>query len=259
MIKSIIIGIVCSIQSLFVMAGDELLLYHVSKQVHWVHDGKKDVAKRGVFLLPKHSLVITAQSNVMIVQQDGKSMMIDKPGTYTYSQIKKLMQNLKAESISKNFFAYVFDKFLSGDGDEKQKVAAVVYRGKKVMLSPADSSFVFATPLLTWKPEQSSIPYKIEITINQTVFDTIIRKQTSITIPQRFLNHQPKLIHWSCYPADSKQKPQTFVLLIPKKEDAATIQQQLAVLKKNFSYNSQLLQLMKNDLLMQWITTYQLK
>jgi hypothetical protein len=258
MIKSIIISFVFLVQSLFVLAADELLLYHVSKQVHWVHDGKKDAAKRGVFLLPKHSLVITAQSNVMLVQQDGKSMLLDKPGTYSFSQIKVLMQKIKAESVSKNFFAYVFEKFLSGDGDEKQKVAAVVYRGKKIMLSPADSSFAFSTPLLSWKPEQSSIPYKIEIIINQTVFDTVIRKQTSITIPQRFLNHQPQLIHWSCYPADSKQKPQPYVLLIPKKEDAAIIQQQLAVLKKTCGSNTQLLRHMQKDLLEKWIGSYQL-
>jgi hypothetical protein len=258
MIKSIIIGIVCLVQSMVVLAGDELLLYHVSKQVQWVHDGKKDAAKRGVFLLPKHSLVITAQSNVMLVQQDGKSMLLDKPGTYTFSQIKVLMQKIKAESVSKNFFAYVFEKFLSGDGDEKQKVAAVVYRGKRIMLSPADSSFVFSTPLLFWKPEQSSIPYKIEIIINKTVFDTIIRKQTSIAIPQRFLNQQPQLIQWSCYPADSKQKPQPFVLLIPGKEDAATIQQQLAMLKKTCGSDTQILRRMKKDLFEKWLKSYQL-
>ena len=259
MIKSSIIGFVLLLQFVYVKAADELLLYHVNKQVQWVHDGKKDAAKRGVFLLPKHSLVITSQSNVMLVQQDGKSMMLDKPGTYTYSQLKLLMQKLKAESVSKNFFAYVFEKFLSGDSDEKQKVAAVVYRGKKVMLSPADSSFVFSTPLLTWKQEQSTIPYKIEIIINQTVFDTIIRKQSSFTVPQHLLNRQPHLIHWSSFPADSKQKPQPFVLLIPKKEDAKIIQQQLAILKKNYGNKPSLLRLMNNDLLMQWIATYQLK
>ena len=246
------------LQVVSTQAADQLLLYHVSKQVHWVHDGKSDAAKRGVFLLPKHRLIITSQSNVMLVQQDGKSMLLDKPGTYTYSQIKLMMQKLKTESVSKNFFAYVFEKFLTGDDEEKQKVAAVVYRGKTVMYSPADSSFVFSSPVLTWKPEKASIPYKIEITINHTVFDTIIRKQTSLVIPQRLLNTQPQLVKWTCYPADSKQKPQPFILLIPNKGDAAIIKQQLALLKKDFGTNPALLRLMNNDLLMHWIATYQL-
>jgi hypothetical protein len=258
MIKSIFLSFVCIAQSFFAIAADELLLYHVNKQVHWMHDGKKDAAKRGVFLLPQHSLVITAQSNVMLVQKDGKSMLLDKPGTYSFSQLKILLQKIKAENVSKNFFAYVFEKFLSADGDEKQKVAAVVYRGRTAMLLPADSSFVFSIPQLTWKPEQFSIPYKIEIKVNEIVFDTTIRKQRAFKIPKRFLTNQPQLIKWSCYPADSKQKPQPFVLLLPKKEDIAIIQQQLEALRKACGTNAEMREDMERDLLEQWLEHYQL-
>lgn len=241
-------------------ATDKLLLYHVNKQVQWLHDGKKETARRGVFLLPKQEIIIPAQAEVMIVQEDGKSLLLDKPGTYSYLQIKKRILELKAESVSKNFFAYVFEKFLSGEGvNEKQKVAAVVYRSRTAMFSPEDSSFVFINRVLSWKPERSTMPYKIEININQKVFDTIVRNQTTFTIPETLLSNQPQLIQWRCYPADSKQKPKSFVLLMPKKEDAAIIKKQLAVLKKNYNSNPALLKLMNTDLLLQWIVTYGLK
>ena len=259
MTKSLLLLLVTLLHLTTVYAAGEVLLYHVNKQVYWMHDGKKDPAKRGVFLLPKQSLLITSQSNVMLVQQDGKSMLLEKPGTYTYNQIQLLMQKLKAESVSKNFFVYVFEKFLSGNGEEKQKVAAVVYRGKKIMINPDDSSFCFSTPLLFWKPESLSIPYKIEINVNGTAFDTIIRKQTSFLIPQRLLFHPVHFITWTCYPADSRQKPQPFVLLIPKNEDTATIEQQLQSLERMYNKNPKLMRVMKKDLFMQWYSIYNFK
>lgn len=239
-------------------ANSQLLVYHVSKQVHWTHDGKKELAKRGVFLQPGHQISITPQANVMLVQKDGKSMLLDKSGNYTFNQVQLLMQKTKAESISKNFFAYVFEKFLSGDGEEKQRVAAVVYRGKTVMLSPVDSSFVFSTAVLSWKPESVSLPYKLETKSNNEKFDTVLRKTTSLQLPNRFLTNLPQLVTWVCYPADSKQKPPPFHFLIPKKEDIIEIRNQLNALEKEFEKNQQLLNTMKQDLLIHWINKYHL-
>lgn len=240
-------------------ANSQLLVYHVNKQVQWTHDGKKDLAKRGVFLQPGHQITITPQANVMLVQKDGKSMLMDKSGSYTFNQVQLLMQKTKAESISKNFFAYVFEKFLSGDGEEKQRVAAVVYRGKTVMLSPSDSSFAFSTPVLSWKPESVSLPYKLEIKSNHEKIDTVLRKTTSIQLPIRFFTNLPQLVTWTCYPADSKQKPPSFLFLIPAQKDAALIQQQLAALNNQYKKNPSLLRIMKQDLLLQWINNYHLK
>ena len=241
-----------------IKTNSQLLVYHVSKQVHWTHDGKKELAKRGVFLQPGHQIIITPQANVMFVQKDGKSMLLDKSGNYSFKQIQLLMQKTKAESISKNFFAYVFEKFLSGDGDEKQRVAAVVYRGKAVMISPADSSFIFSAPLLSWKPESVSIPYRLEIKSNNEIFDTVLRKTTSLQLPIRFFTNLPQLVTWVCYPADSKQKPSLFLFLIPEKEDTIEIRDQLNALEKEFGKNQLLLKTMKQDLLIHWINRYHL-
>jgi hypothetical protein len=259
MIKRILIFCFCSLLYGTSEATEQILMYHVSKQVHWLHDGKKETARRGVFLLLQHRLLITPQSSIMLVNKDGKSMLLDKPGTYTFTQLRGLIERVKAESVSKKFFSYVFEKFLSGEGDEKQKVAAVVYRGKKVMISPVDSSFYFKSPVLSWKPDNTSIPYKIEINTNHELFDTVLRKQTSLVLPERFLRNKPLLIQWSCHPADSKQKPRPFIFLIPRKEDVATIQQQLNSLKKNYNNNPALLKIMKADLFRHWVASYELQ
>lgn len=241
-------------------AADKFLLYHVNKQVHWLHDGKKEVAKRGVFLLPKQSIIINTKADVMIVQDDGKSLLLDKPGTFSFEQIKLLLRKTKAESVSKNFFAYVFEKFMTGDdGNEKQRVAAVVYRGRKIMQSPFDSSFVFTVPQLQWKPEYASTPHRIEIFINGVSFDTIVRNKTSITIPEHLINHHKhsvKIIQWRCYPADSKQLPPFFVFIVPAKKDVDTIQTHLAHLKKTYGTKKQMLRLMEKDLFAKWAEIY---
>jgi hypothetical protein len=217
------------------------------------------MAKRGVLLQPGHGITITPQSNVMFVQKDGKSMLLDKAGSYTFSQVQSLLQKIKTESVSKNFFAYVFEKFLSGEGDEKQRVAAVVYRGKNVMQSPADSSFVFSAPILQWKPESVAIPYKVEISSATEKMDTIVRKSAALQLPARFITKQAQLISWICYPADSKQKPNPVSFLIPEEKDRIIIQEQIETLRKIYSKNPTLLRLLKQDLFMQWIHTYQLK
>lgn len=243
-----------------IKTNSQLLVYHVSKQVHWTHDGKKELAKRGVFLQPGHQITITPQANVMFVQKDGKSMLLDKSGNYTFNQVQLLMQKTKAESISKNFFAYVFEKFLSGEGEEKQRVAAVVYRGKAVMLSPDDSSFVFRIPLLEWKPVYTTTPHRIEIMANGVSWDTIVRNHTSLGIPSLLLPRTTEtatMIQWRSYPADSKQPPPMFVFIIPAEKDRTTIQIQLAYLKNKYGTRKQMLRQMETDLFLHYATRNQ--
>jgi hypothetical protein len=261
MIKYIIIPVICFHFAVHLHAADKFLVYHVTKQVHWLHDGKKEIAKRGVFLLPKHSIIITAKADVMVVQDDGKSLLLDKPGTFSFEQIKLLLRKTKTESVSKNFFAYVFEKFVSGgDGNEKQRVAAVVYRGRKIMQSPTDSSFVFQSPPLQWKPEYASTPHRIEIIVNGVAFDTVVRNKTSITIPSHLINQHKqsaKMIQWRCYPADSKQLPPLFIFIIPAKKDVESIQAQLAHLKNIYGTRKPMLRIMEKDLFAKWAELYQ--
>lgn len=263
MTKSFFIFLILLCSGLTGVAADQYLIYHVNKPVQWLHDGKKETAKRGVYIKPQQSIIIADQNEVMLIQNDGKSLLITKPGTYSFLQIKKLFSALKTNSSSSGFFAYVFDKFLHGDGDdEKQKVSAAVFRGPKEMQLPLDSSFVFSTPILKWKSKNINIPYKIELKINGVLFDTIVRKQSSFVIPGRLLktkDKSPSRIEWICYAADRKQKPPFFLLLIPKKEDELMIQQQIKGLKNSFKTNYSLYKIFEKDLLERWLEVYQLK
>lgn len=263
MTKSFLILFILLLCKLAVAAADQYLIYHVSKPVIWMHEGKKETAKRGVYIKPLQSIVLTDLTEVMLIQNDGKSLLINKPGTYTFLQIKKLFATSKTNSGSSGFFAYVFDKFLHGtENEEKQKVSAAVFRGPNEMQLPLDSSFVFSTPVLMWKPKNINIPYKLELKINGILFDTILRKQNSFTIPIRFLKNKdksPLRIEWICYAADSKQKPPFFLLLMPKKENELIIQQQILELKKSFKTNYSLYKAVEKDLLEKWLGAYQLK
>jgi len=244
-------------------ADIKYLLYHVSNEVHWQHDGLKENAKRGMFLSANQSILIVQQADVMLVQSDGKSLLLDKPGTFTYLQIKKLFSTLKPNGVSAGFFCYVFEKFLTGGSDDdKQKVSAAVIRGKYATYLPADSSFLFTkTILLQWKPEQKNIPYRITVRVNQTVFDTVIRTKTSLTVPAKMLrDDEAMLLKWTAIPSDSKQKqPAPFLYILPSKKDRTVLHQQLKHLTNSYSREPQLLQLMKKDLFERWLELYQLK
>lgn len=239
------------------------LLYHINKEVHRQQNGVKEKAKRGMFITDRQSIIIAQQADVMLVQNDGKSMLLNKPGTFTFQQIKKLFSTAKTNSVSSGFFSYVFEKFLNdGVSDNKQKVSAVVYRGKSAMLSPPDSSFLFLRKvILQWKPEQKNIPYRVSIRINETSFDTVIRIKTSVTVPLKLLKgDKAMLLEWSTLPADSRQpQPVPFIYILPAKKDQAIIQKQLAHLKTTYAKDPKLFQLMKKDLFERWLELYQLK
>ena len=264
MIKSLTILFLPLLFSLKSNAADlKYLLYHVNKEVHLQQKGIKEKAKRGMFLTENHSIIISELADVMLIQNDGKSMLLSKPGTYTFLQIKKLFSTTKSNGVSAGFFSYVFEKFMNDDSNEgKQKVAAVVYRGKSAMLSPHDSSFLFTTAVvLKWKPEQKNIPYRISIRVNEISFDTVLRSVNTLTIPAKLLKgNKAKIIEWSTLPADSRQKqPAPLIYIIPAKKDKTTIQKQLSLLKTTYSKDKRLLQLMEKDLFERWLQVYQLK
>ncbi len=262
MIKTLLTGFIFLVlQQVSNAAEVKYLFYNVSKEVYRVNGSKKEKAVRGMFLTAEQSISISPLAEVMLVQSDGKSMLLDKPGTYTFSQVKKIFSTAKPGGMSK-FFSYVFEKFLSGgDDDDKQKVSAAVFRGKKAMISPADSSFVFSSPiLLQWKPEQKNIPYRLNIWCSGKLFDTVFRNNSAFLYhTENFNNNQPGLILWYAVPKDNKQKEQAkFVYLLPLKKDIPVIKQQLKQLIASCKNNKQLLQLMTKDLLEQWIYEYKL-
>ncbi len=264
MIKSVIILFFSFLLSLKGNAADiKYLLYHVNKEVHLQQKGIKEKAKRGMFLTEKQSIIISELADVMLIQNDGKSMLLNKPGTYTFLQVKKIFNTAKSNGVSAGFFSYVFEKFLNDDSNEgKQKVAGAVYRGKNAMLAPQDSGFLFSKTIrLQWKPEQKNIPYRVSIRVNEISFDTVLRAVNTLTIPARLLKgDNTLLIEWSTLPADSRQKqPAPFIYIIPLKRDFGIIKQQLAHLKTTYSKDKRLMRLMEKDLFESWLELYQLK
>lgn len=243
-------------------AEEKYLIYHVSHQVKLKTNSKEENAKRGLFIGSNQSLILSALSEVMLIQNDGKSIQLNKPGEYTYVQIRSLFNKMKPNSVTTSFFAYVFEKFLDTDAnDEKQKVSASVYRGRRAMLAPVDSSFILSFPVrLQWNPEQKNIPYKISYTIHNKTFDTVIRNKTLLTIPEYFLkNEQAGLLKWTAVPADSKQlSPPVFIYIIPLKSDIEIIQTQRKQIKQIYSKKAGVLRLIERDLFKQWLEKYQL-
>lgn len=245
-------------------AENRYLMYHINKDVQVQHHGKKEIARRGMFFTDGQSMVLKELADVMLIRYDGKSMLLNKPGIYSFQQVTKLFNTIKTNGVSAGFFSYVFEKFLNGGGqDNQQKVSAAVFRGNAAMRLPGDSSFLFSTAVtLEWKPEQKNIPYRVSIRINDYLFDTIPpHSNTTITLPSQLLNiNKALLIEWSCLPAGSRQpQPAAFLYIIPALKDRATIQQQLKQLRTSYSKNKVLLHMLERELFEQWLNSYQLK
>ncbi len=257
--------IILLLQQSFAQAGtsQKYLLYHVNKNVQRVEQGKKEIAKRGMFLMAPHSIIVQPQADVMLVQNDGKSLLLNKPGTYTFNQISKLFINGNTSSLSSSFFSYVFEKFLqSNNADEQQKVTAVVYRGRKSMQLPSDSSFIFSFPVtLQWKPEQKNIPYKLHIRLNRDSIDTIIRNQNTFLLTEQLFktDSSAALLVWNATPSDSKSEATSFLAIIPAVTDKEIIEQQLKQLRTAYSKDLAMLRLLERDLFERWMEVYQLR
>jgi hypothetical protein len=241
----------------------QYLLYHVNKNVQRVENGKKEVAKRGMFIIPSHSIIVSQQADVMLLQNDGKSLLLNKPGTYTFSRISQLFKTGTTSSLSSGFFSYVFDKFLqSENADEQQKVTAVVFRGKKAMQLPVDSSFIFSFPVtLQWKPEQKNIPYKLQIRINRDSIDTIIYNQNSFLLTEHLFktDSSAALLAWNAVPSDSKSAVRPFLAILPAANDKEIIEQQLKQLRTAYGKDPSMLRLLEKDLFERWMEVYQLR
>lgn len=243
-------------------AGEsKYLLYHVNKDVQWVHDGVNEKAKRGIFLLNAHTLILRQTADVMLLQQDGQSLLLSKPGTYSFARIKQLFNSAQKTTVSKAFFSYVFEKFTSAETEEKQQVTASVFRGKKAMQLPGDSSFLLSFPVtLQWKPEQKNIPYKLRIQYRQLLFDTVLISTSSFAIPDSIApDSTGALLCWTAVPADSKMKASFFLAIIPASADLDIIGQQLKQLRLTYSKQPDMLRLMEKDLFERWMELYQLQ
>ncbi|MEJ8842525.1 hypothetical protein WG954_09025 [Lacibacter sp. H375] len=244
-------------------AGQKYLLYHVNKNVQRVENGKKEIARRGMFLMAPHTIILQPQADVMLVQNDGKSLLLNKPGTYTFNRLSQLFNSVNISSLSSGFFSYVFEKFLQNENaDEQQKVTAVVFRGKKAMQLPVDSSFIFSFPVtLQWKPEQKNIPYKLQIRINRDSIDTIIHNQNSFLLTEQLFktDSSAALLAWNAVPSDSKSTIRPFLAILPAANDKEIIEQQLKQLRTAYSKDPSMLRLLEKDLFERWMEVYQLR
>ncbi|MEJ8818077.1 hypothetical protein [Lacibacter sp. H407] len=251
------------LQHAFAQAAEQkYLLYNVNNDVHWVHDGKKEKAKRGMFLLASQSIILPQKAEVMLIQHDGQSLLLSKSGTYSFTRIQQLFSSSEKRSVSTAFFSYVFEKFLSNDdAEEKQKVSASVFRGKKAMQLPADSTFILSFPIsLQWKPEQKNIPYKLTVHYKQIKIDTVLLSKNTFTLPESITaDSTAALLSWTAIPSDSKQKPTFFLAIIPAVIDMDIIQQQLKQLRLAYSKQPDMLRLMEKDLFERWMELYQLQ
>ncbi|HMO33699.1 MAG TPA: hypothetical protein PKE63_09450 [Lacibacter sp.] len=244
---------------------EQYLLYHVNRKVIWVHDGKKETARRGIFVRPQHSLQIAANAEAMLIGNDGRSMLLKSAGLYSFSQIKNRFKEQKNTGVVSSFFAYVFEKFLKEEeGDHKQKITAAVFRAPQFMQQPADSSFAADAPVtLTWR-KQGNTPMKLEFILNDRLYDTVLQRASGFPVPLAWMeteNVQARLVRWKVYPADSRQHELMayYSFILPLPEDAALIRQQLQQLRTAYGKDPALLRMMERDLFERWLELYQLQ
>ena len=103
-------------------------------------------ALKGSLIKRDYSLYFKPNDTLVLINSDGNSFLISKPGTYTYMDISQFEMKHENASFSRKYFNYVWNQ-LTNKAKAKTKVG-LVYRNDNVkLLNPTDSVMVFARNL----------------------------------------------------------------------------------------------------------------
>jgi hypothetical protein len=240
-------------------AQKNLVVYHVSGNVNITTGNTSSPAKRGDVLTKNTSLQIKQGAGCMLIEEKGRSLQVSTPGTYTFEALQKMMTDAGNKGVTQKFFSYVYDNLFSGKRADKLSVTPVVFRGDELMKIPADNTIIISDEFtLAWK-SAGKIPVHLSIldNANEKVFDTVLKKATSLQINVTKNNFLPGAVYkWRSEEADSrKPKENYFYFLIAAKKDRKQILKDIKLVQDKNLTNELKLQL-QQDIFRKWKQFY---
>lgn len=145
----------------------------------------KGPLRKGDKLTAGHVIRIPAQSTVTLLDNSGNTYAFTKSGTYTFNDLLKTQKKHK-NSITLNYLKYLWNSFISEPSPQNLK--AGVYRGKHLMLWPADSAGVlYSEVVLKWKSDYGIKDYYVVIKpADSEEFSRFTTQDTTVNLTGKF-------------------------------------------------------------------------
>ncbi|EMR03214.1 hypothetical protein ADICEAN_01607 [Cesiribacter andamanensis AMV16] len=163
------------------MAQAQVYVYHVKGTAYLLEKGQQHALQPESVLARGQKLLLEANSRVVLINQQGSNVLLQKAGTYTYAAVEKRFAEPQPDAGSA-FLAYAWKKINKSKlKPEQQRNAPIagVARGEALMLqSPADSLVLVGPELqLEWLGGEG--PYYL--TLADAQGKPLLRLQTPAT------------------------------------------------------------------------------
>ena len=241
-----------------VFAQKNLLVYHVNGTVV-IQDGKNSVAaKRGATISKTNIVSLGPSSNVMIVDETGRSVQLDKKGLYNYSKVLQLLNTAKSDNVTSKFFAYVYQNLLYKKKEEGLKVAPVVYRDKPFMIFPTQYSIIHSDSVrFAWRKNhpKATSRFVLKTESGDIILDTVFRSETVYELQNKSVTlKHGQIYQWQITEEGNNANSSTFYFLVANQDDSSLRDDILAI--KTSSFPKEVKQQLMLDLMLKWKEQY---
>ena len=171
--------------SIGIHAQQSFVIYHVNGSAAVKEGNNVITAKRGDAFKKPGMLLLKPSSSVMLLDESGRSVQLDKPGDYSFEKISGLLKKAKMDDVTGKFFAYVYQNLLYKKKQEGLNVAPVVYRDKPFMISPVQYSIITTDSLqFTWRKNhpKPAMRFILNTGEGEILIDSSFRHETKFTI-----------------------------------------------------------------------------
>jgi hypothetical protein len=252
----------CTITALLIsiaaIAQSNFVIYHVNGTVNLLNGNQVSKAERGKSITKNSLLDVKLNSSAMLIDSIGKSLLVNKPGKYSFSNLVQLLKNAGKENVAKEFYAYIYKNFKKDKKPEEQRITAMVQRGHPMMNAPLDSMIITTDEVkFSWTKISKIITARLIIQdhAGTVLLDTTIKNPTSYTAQVGRLLQPGKSYRWKVDEADTNQPSEYFFnFLIAEKKDLTAVQTQQAMIKSVKTLSAK--RVMQQEIFEYWLNKY---
>ena len=258
-----VIKIFAILLSLFISIGihaqQSLVIYHVNGSAMVKVGNDVMPAKRGGTFKNPGTLQLKPSSSVMLVDEAGRSLQLEKPGDYSFQKISELLKKAKQDELTRKFFAYVYQNFLYKKKQEGLNVAPVVYRDKPFMISPAQYSIITSDSLrFVWRKShpKATMRFILKTGDGEILIDSSFRRETVFNLNFNFCGiPKGKVYQWQLVGEGNNQVSSNYNYFLLAYQPDPALEAELISLQ-SASFTKEAKQQIMLDLMLKWESFY---
>jgi len=178
---------------------DTLTVFHVSGRVFINQDSTIHDITKGESLY-RANIMLKEQSQLILFNRSGVSIVLDKPGYYSFEEIQETCQEPEKSLLSR-YLSFVWDGLTEKKTDGNQKIHAAITRGEEFLMKyPFDSPVIISPEILfSWRSIPAHPVYTFEIrdaSNRKIVVETIENDTTFLWQPDSVILARPGYFTW---------------------------------------------------------------